>query len=77
MRGLDSEERHTLAAIMLRDFPACVKYEDALIRCMRRNLIQGVIQLCENCGTEHMLPVITAEGKTAMVCNEATRTLEL
>ena len=76
MRGLDSEERHTLAAIMLRDFPACVKYEDALIRCMRRNLIQGVIQLCENCGEVHDLPVLTVEGKTALWCDEMVRTLE-
>ena len=77
MRGLDRAERHLLVLIERRVFQAEVEDEDALQRCYARNLIQASMQLCENCGEVHDLPVLTVEGKTALWCDEMVRTLEL
>ena len=77
MRGLDRAERRLLVLIERRVFQAEVEEEDALQRCYARNLIQASMQLCENCGEVHDLPVLTVEGKTALWCDEMVRTLEL
>ena len=76
MRGLDRAERRLLVLIERRVFQAEVEEEDALQRCYARNLIQASMQLCENCGEVHDLPVLTVEGKTALWCDEMVRTLE-
>ena len=76
MRGLDRAERRLLVLIEHRVFQAEVEDEDALQRCYARNLIQASMQLCENCGEVHDLPVLTVEGKTALWCDEMVRTLE-
>lgn len=75
MRGLDRDERHCLDVIGNHDFDADFDM-DAARRCAKRMLFTMITKLCENCGDVHSIPVLTAEGKTAIVCDEASRTLE-
>ena len=81
MRGLDSDERRVLEIIAARDYSVgdaeYASLQGALRRCADRHLYLMVVEYCPNCGSVHEMPVLTAEGKTAIDCDKAARTLEL
>jgi hypothetical protein len=78
VRGLDKDERAVLDVVARRDVKAALWLcRDAVLRCVARNLFQMVVEQCSNCGDCHEVPMLTPEGKTAMACDDAMRTLEL
>jgi hypothetical protein len=76
MRGLDPEERYTLSIIERQDFESDVDAR-AADRCAARGLYLMVVQTCPNCGGVHEIPVLTSQGRLAIVCDRASRTLEI
>lgn len=78
MKGLDPEEREVLDAILRYDARATERLSrEAILRCAARQLYVMTYGECPDCGESHEMPALTAEGKTAVACDDAMRTLEV
>jgi|HubBroStandDraft_3_1064219.scaffolds.fasta_scaffold1217788_2 hypothetical protein len=75
MRGLDKEERLVLDVIAKRDHTLDLsEYRDAIERC---RVFDHIIDECQECKGFHFIPILTVEGRTAVACDDASRTPEL